>query len=527
MSSSSTTSAITPADLGLPAKFSSWRPGQWPSLEAVTSSQARFIAQSAPTGFGKSCWSIAAAILNGGRAVVLTSTKALQLQYSMDGYSSMTDMRGRNNYSCVQKEGSTCSEGRILGCRDAGCSYNANRNEFLNSPLGVTNYSYLLSSAVHSEGSGKIDLLILDEAHAAVSELCSAVEIRLPHSQYSWIYSTLDRTPPYKSSLAQWRTWAKFTLPIASSQFALMKKSGSRKGLSHMDAFISAITRISNVSEDWILDDCISSRTETVISPLWPTDFAEALLFGKIPRVILVSATLVPKTLQLLGIKEADSLFLSQDHTFDPNRAPVYLFGPSRIDYRSTPGQLQEWMDRIDTVIEKRLDRKGIIHTVSYDRQSYIVNHSRYAGYMIAPRASEFSSAVEEFRARQAPVVLVTPAATTGYDFPYSQAEYQILAKLPFIDKRSPIMAARDKADPEYTPYLTAQTLVQTCGRAMRAPDDQCENFIMDSHANWFLRPRDRGGFRHLFPSWFLRQVRYPDGLPTPPKPLSETRKAA
>ncbi len=526
-----TASCITPADLGLPAKFSTWRPGQWPSLETVAATDRRFIAQSAPTGFGKSVWAVATSILDGGRGVILTSTKALQRQYEADFSScGMTDMRGRNNYECIKKEGATCAEGRILACRDAGCPYNANRTEFLESRLGVTNYSYLLSATLHSEGAGKIDLLVMDEAHAAISELCSAVEIRLNHNTYSWIYSTLNRTPPYQSPLAQWRTWAKFTMPIASSQFALMKKSGSHKGLSQFDAFISTITRIAGVSEDWILDDCASSKHETVISPLWPTAFAESLLFGKIPRVILVSATLVPKTLGLLGIKEEESLFLSQDHTFDPNRAPVYLFGPSRIDHKSTEGQLQEWVGRMDTIIDHRLDRKGIIHTVSYDKQAYIKSQSAHSAIMIAPKAHEFQRAVEEFRASAAPAILVTPAATTGYDFAYDAAEYQIIAKVPFIDKRSPIMAARDKSDPEYMPYLTTQTLVQTCGRIMRAPDDMGETFILDSHANWFLKKRSddgkSGGYRHLFPPWFLRQVRYPDGLPAPPKPLSMTRKA-
>jgi Rad3-related DNA helicase len=76
-------------------------------------------------------------------------------------------------------------------------------------------------------------------------------------------------------------------------------------------------------------------------------------------------------------------------------------------------------------------------------------------------------------------------------------------------------MKARDEADPEYLPYLTAQTLTQTCGRAMRAPDDQCENFILDQHANWFIKKH-----RDLFPPWFMRQVRYPNGLPAPPPPL-------
>jgi Rad3-related DNA helicase len=169
----------------------------------------------------------------------------------------------------------------------------------------------------------------------------------------------------------------------------------------------------------------------------------------------------------------------------------------------------------MDTIIRQRLDRKGIIHTTSYDRQNQIYNRSEHKDIIIAPRPNELRSALEEFKAAEAPRILMSPAVTTGYDFPGSMCEYQILLKVPFIDQRSPVMSARAEADPEYLPYLTAQTFVQTCGRAMRSPEDQSENFVLDAHANWFLKKH-----RDLFPPWFMRQVRYPNGLPSPPPPL-------
>ncbi len=88
--------------------------------------------------------------------------------------------------------------------------------------------------------------------------------------------------------------------------------------------------------------------------------------------------------------------------------------------------------------------------------------------------------------------------------------------KVPFIDARSPVMKARHEADPEYLSYLTAQTLTQEIGRIMRATDDLGETIILDAHANWFLKKH-----RSLFPSWFMRQVRYANEPPVPPPALS------
>jgi len=468
------TASILPADLGLPAKFKTWRPGQWQNIETTLNTDKRFIAASTPTGGGKSLYAVASAILEAKRAVYLTSTKGLQEQLK-DDFSScgMFDMRGRQNYRCV-KGSISCAEGRILECRDSSCPYQVDRSQFLDSKLTSTNYAYYLSSVIHSEGVGDTGMLIMDEAHASIQELCNAIEIRLEHNKSNHIYQNLNSVPPFGKGISEWRTWAAWLLPKAQRMLKDVKSGGQYKWLSVLDNFVLTVARIAAVSDEWILDE--SNSSETLISPLWPTEYADRYLFQSIPRIILASATLVPKTLSLLGIKEEDSIFLSQDHTFDPNRCPLYLFGPVRVDSKTTPAGWAEVFGRMDSLISKRLDRKGIIHTTSYANQEKVLHASDYRDIMIAPRkASEFQAAIEEFRAADPPRILVSPSATTGYDFPFDQCEFQILLKVPFLDTRSPVMNARQKADKEYFPYLTAQTLVQTVGRAMRAPDDRCE----------------------------------------------------
>ena len=158
-----TSSIITPSDLGLPAKFHTWRPGQWASIETTLETDKRFIAVSTPTGGGKSVYAVASAILEAKRATYLTSSKGLQSQLHDDfSECGMIDMRGRQNYQCI-KGNISCSEGRILECRDGGCPYNASRNDFLNADLASTNYAYYFSSVMHSEGVGDCGMLILDE----------------------------------------------------------------------------------------------------------------------------------------------------------------------------------------------------------------------------------------------------------------------------------------------------------------------------------------------------------------------------
>ena len=85
-----------PSALGLPAKFSSWRPfqvegvlrateagsPQHPELEEEIS--RRFQVFNMPTGSGKSLVYTATATLRPGRTCILTSTKGLQRQLDQD-----------------------------------------------------------------------------------------------------------------------------------------------------------------------------------------------------------------------------------------------------------------------------------------------------------------------------------------------------------------------------------------------------------------------------------------------------------
>jgi len=98
--------------------------------------------------------------------------------------------------------------------------------------------------------------------------------------------------------------------------------------------------------------------------------------------------------------------------------------------------------------------------------------------------------------------VLVSPAVTTGFDFPYDAAEYQIIGKIAYPDTRNRITKARCDADPEYAPYIAMQQLVQTCGRATRAADDFSENFVIDDTFGWFMKR-----YHRFAPQWFKESV--------------------
>lgn len=515
---------ITPASLGLPPKFKSFRPGQLDTVFSIVSADQLFISGTRPTGSGKSVDAVASAIMNGGRTVICTSTKILEDQYMTDFSSiGMIEMRGQSNFRCSQLPGKTCADGRKRGCNAKAldeCPYVHARAAYLSASLAVTNYDYYLASNIYGDGNGPIDLLVLDEAHHAVQQLSDALTIKLRHPEFAYLYN-LAGNPPINHPIAEWRAWAAQALNKLTEHVAFGRVSPS--DMPEIERYKHTLSRLTKMEDTWINEEN-EKEDESQFAPLWPTAFARKILFGNAKKVLLLSATMVPKILTLLDIDTANTdecLMLETRYSFPSYRAPVYLFGAHKIDYRTTDGQWAETIGRMDTLLDRRLDRKSIVHSVSYEKQQFIYNKSDHSEHMLTPRAGALHAAVREFKNAPPPKILVSPALTTGYDFAYGECEFQIIIKLPFVDTRGPIMAARVATDKEYANLLTAQNFMQMCGRPMRAEDDQCETVVLDAHANWFLRSAQYKGFRHLFTDWFLNLIRDRcNSPPVPPPPL-------
>src|SRR3972149_8710720 len=143
-----------PTAFGAPIKFSSWRPFQEEAVQSVVNSKHRFIVQVQPTGSGKSLCYIMAAVLSNKRALILTSTRALQDQIMADfgACFKIADVRGQSNYTCLHQEPLTCEEGLChigyeCALKSSGCLYYDAVRRAARSQMVVTNYAFWLTSA--------------------------------------------------------------------------------------------------------------------------------------------------------------------------------------------------------------------------------------------------------------------------------------------------------------------------------------------------------------------------------------------
>jgi len=518
---------LPPPDIfGLP--YNTWRQYQSKAVEDAIDSPYRVTAQVCPTGFGKSLMYMATALLQGGRTVILTSTKALQSQLLNDFSEHIVDIRGRNAYNCnfmdspwVTAEDGPCKAGLHCMLKDMGeCDYYNRLEEARAADIVVTNYACWMSLNKYTEeGLGHFDTIVCDEAHNATRAVEAFISIEFDKKRSKLAQELLPIEGLLSMSNKAWGLWATTTLDrldfdIDELKSALKVESGNRKlqrkyrQYQNMQRDVAALSRI---DDTWVVD--ISTDLERLtFSPLWAARYCESYLFCGVSKVILTSAFICAKTAEMLGVTYADYKLLEYPHSFPLANRRVTHIPTVRMNWRTDNAGLRLWVSRIDQIIGQRLDRKGIVHTTSYKRRDFLMANSRYRDAMMSHAKRDTFDKVEAFKRSKAPKVLISPSITTGYDFPYATCEYQIIGKLSYPDGRNKITKARMKADKDYGAYIAMQELVQAAGRGVRASDDHCETFIIDDNITWFM-----GRHREFAPAWFMQAYQKAVTIPRPP----------
>lgn len=500
----------SPVRLGLPAKFDSWREGQQEIIIDGLRTEKRVRVQVVPTGGGKSICYMAMG-LHQGRTVILTSTKGLQDQLEAEFGSLITVVKGQSAYKCRRMPQVTCNRGpchwgagpcpiRALG----QCEYHGTIEVAKRSPMVATNYAFWFAN--EPDTLGKFDFLVCDEAHDSVEVMLDSLGVEIT----KWDTDRYLPWPGPDKPMGHYLDWAEILAFKVEDRIDELKKRReatlSPEGAKLLDLKM-VLSKLNRVTEDnWVCD----YRGKVIkFDPIWPGHLTEPYLLRDIPKVLFTSATVNRKTIEIMGIPNSDVAYKEYPSTFPLARRPVYWIPTVRMDHRIDNAGMGLWLSRIDQIIWPRIARKGVIHTVSYERMQRIINTSDYRGIMLHHTRQNTMEMVGKFKEAPPPSILVSPSVVTGYDFPYDECEWQIIGKVPFPDGRSKVMKARQDLDPEYSTYITMQALVQACGRGMRAPDDRCECFIIDDHAQWFLNKA-----KHLAPDWFLKAIRRSNTIP-------------
>ena len=495
---------MTPVDLGLPSRFTSFRPGQWEAveyaIEQFTSgvSGVSIVGEGLPTGSGKTLGAMAVAQSLGVKAVYLTATKGLQDQIA--GQFEIADVRGKVNYECARAPSHLprkwrCLTGADRGClfysaHSPSCPYNDAVMNGIASRIAVTNYSWWLSSRkFNAQPLGEVELLICDEASLIEDELERALAIAFSSDDFELpsalsLNGDLDGVMSNDHTGRVWQQWALDRLKDLRQRISRMTKDDD--DYERLSRLASDLKRVSALTGGWVWEwSPARERTPYVtFTPIWPGAYS-SMLWSGISYVLLMSGTLRPHTMKQLVRPETPHAFREWGSVFPPQNGPVYHIPTVRLTWKSDDEDYKTLVARIDSILAARPGRKGIIHTNSYDRARKIRDLSTQRARLLVNENSGDSRRILAEHMASDDSVLVSPSFTTGYDFSDEACRFQIIAKTPFPNTQSRVMKERCK-NPSYRLYRTAQTLAQMCGRGRRHEKDWCENFILDNSVGQF-----------------------------------------
>lgn len=546
----------SPQRLGLPPRFEKWRLTQERAILSLLDSEHRFDGVNASTGSGKTAISVGIAQLlpESDRVLILTSTKALQEQVEREFYEmGLRDVRGKSNYKCVAgsrggdhadsnadtwvgvDHGPCFTAGVQCSLAAGGCSYFDATRAARSARIVSTSYAKWISTPDPDKEFGTFDWLICDEAGDAEQWLTESLRVDLRRGDVESMLHVAwpSRDPGMGSTrIADWREWAAHNRSVSESALrtaeSMMKDAAARGRatgeivgrVAALRKINSALTTLRTMRGDWVLDDLrVYGRTIGVVfDPVWPAPYAESLLWRGIPRVVLMGATLVEKHMDILGVPRAERSFTSYPSMFAIARRPIVFvkFDPAlKMSYASEKDEsLKRRVSEIgDRLIADRLDRKGLIHTVSYARRDWLVSRSQHRDLIVTHDKSSESThaAVARFREMPPPAVLVSPSVSTGWDFPMCDAEWGWVPKLPYENRDTALVQARIAIDPAYPDFRMANTLTQMVGRLMRSPGDSSQMIVTDSQFGWHP-----WRYKELYSQHILESIRTVTTLPHP-----------
>lgn len=485
--------ATTPLDLpgiNTPTQFPRWYPNQEEAVAFGFYSNARHIGMSIPTGTGKSltAWMLASLFnhVSGGRAVILTHRKGLAEQYRAV-FPNVAEIRGWRNYTDA------------LGRPDRE-QYREALAIAQMADIVVTTYAYWLTASQYGKGLGPgINTIICDEAHSVLDELSNFLSCSLDEEQcQEW---TLDWPDHLTENPYDWASWARNeAVPSLSTM-----KAESEDAQERLSFLRGRLELVADMQGRWIAH---RDRRSVFLAKVWPGDEAERYLYRDAEHVVSLSATLRPRTLDLIGAGD-DRAFNEWGHPYPWEIRPVYYIPTIRAtEKHASRLDWGNWVARIDQIIDRWPEHLGLVHTVSYPRAQMFMRESVYGGQdgLLRTHGTHTTErAVEEFRMSEPPGVLVSPVLVAGWDLP--EVTWQVIGKVPWPPAKDPLVKARSEDDADYVFYDIGQKIVQTAGRIVRGPDpeDFGVTYLIDNTWKWMGPKLRTAGF---LPKWFYVENR-------------------
>ena len=506
-------------------------------IEEAISKGYKYIILEAGTGTGKSAVASTLARIYES-AYILTMTKQLQKQYADEFDFPL--VKGRGNFDCL-KDGLevTCDMGACktapksskffcpygisknptltgeLAFQDSfggdiffqtndHCSYWQQKANAINSPITLMNYDYAILELNYVKHFGKRTLLILDEAHNIEDKLMRTMEINLYNRQLEKDIKKV--ISPQTLQSAEKGEWIMEIDAIQCHYSDIELKDLPTNKADRINSTIAKLkalkTNLQKEPGNWVID---ADEHGVSFKPLKVNHYAEDYLFKHGDVVIFLSATILSHKMfsKWLGLDPREVYHIRVDSPFSVEKRPIELNLAGKMSKSRVKQSAPKSIEILQKILKRHEGEKGLIHTHSYKCQQYIINNL-YSNRLISHGNNNRERVLKFFEEDENPLVLVSPSMSEGVDLPYDKCRFQVIYKIPFPYLGDKQISMRMKKDQRWYAYKTAMTLVQTYGRGMRAEDDSCVTYIIDSDIKTLLKSPL---YKSLIPEFFKEAI--------------------
>ncbi|GAB3685187.1 ATP-dependent DNA helicase [Salinarchaeum chitinilyticum] len=519
----------------------------------------------APTGSGKSL--LARAICGTAKTHDDTehAAEAVGSYYTTPQVSQLDDVsgddlledfaiiRGKSNYDCILPEERNTPVDQAPCARKAGydcsvkdrCPYFANRNLAANRNIAAMTLAYFMQTA-GSEVFRKRDVCVIDEAHglAEWAEMYATIELG-PYSVPVWDELSVPKLADQEVGTAE----AAFNFAETAINACEHRKDAllgqaelSASEVAERDRLQERIGELQWFREDyqdpdsateWLVDQ--AENRAITIKPLEPERYLHHTVWDRANRFALLSATILDKDAfcRQVGLDPTNVAMVDLPHTFPLENRRLYDVTCGRMTQDHRDATLPRMADTIARLMDEHDDEKGLIHCHSYaiqERLGELLKDRGHDARLWQHDSQDRDGTLAAWKRSGGAGVLLSVKMEEALDLEGDLARWQVLCKAPFPNAGDARVAHRLEQDRWAWYYRTTlRTVIQACGRIVRAPDDHGATYVADDA---LLDVFERA--RTAMPAWFREQVdamSVPDvsGLPveSAPAPAAATADGA
>ncbi|UPV75478.1 ATP-dependent DNA helicase [Halorussus limi] len=454
-------------------------------------------------------------------------------------------IRGKRNYSCILPGETDTPVDRAPCAREKGydcsvkhrCPYFSDRAIASNRDIAAMTLAYFMRTA-GSEVFRKRDAVVIDEAHglAEWAEMYATIDLN-PRTVPIWDdltvpeISGIDRAVEYADRLQNVCRRRKDEL-IAQQELdphEAAERDRLQELIGELDWLVEDY-RDTESATTWVVDQQDGRGSgdgggPITIKPMNPERYLSHTVWERGNKFALLSATMLNKQAfcRQVGLDPANVALVDVGHTFPVENRPLYDVTQGKMTYEHRDETLPDIARTAVRIMQEHRGEKGIVHAHSYAIQERLAD--RLDDFGVGDRVrthdrDDRDAELESWKATDGEEVFLSVKMEEALDLKGDLARWQVICKAPFLNTNDSRVAHRLEEGQWAWYYRAAlRTVIQACGRVVRAPDDYGATYLADSS---LLQVFDRA--ETDTPDWFREQV---ERMSRPDLPEFDPRSAS